>query len=630
MTHFILEIHTKETKSMISRYKGFFQEKFRSSKYLLGSKYGLIVGDFTEMNFYVEDSDEILLLETNLIQNMNIEDNKQKANTKQSALNASVIYDKKTQKILINSDPFGLDYYYIAATDHGFIISSHLKYIISLDPKLLNSLDYDAVIEFLYSHVILGSKTFFSKIKLLPYNCKIDIRDWERDSLNALFKSLENKENWFSFPNNYNFNVDASDKSIELSTKLNKIISSLFTIENPEVHFFLSGGLDSRVLITSIDEENLPNCSALTFDSSSKGFEMEKAKRVVDILKVKHKTKIVTPEFVVSNSFRYMWMTEGLANHVVSTLLDLIESIENPPLFFVDGFVGDAQFGGEFLRNLDKIVRSTDNPISRISKMMKYHDYVFPEREFYSLIKNSRNKIDRIIHKGLQEEIDLFWETKNPTQESETLLALIRGRGYTIGGPRTSDNFGITIMPFYHPQVFSSYIQAPPDLRANRNLEIQTLAHLNSKMISEKSTSQKWYKKLRLTRYGLKFLQFLEGIFNRKIVPSYSSVPYFEWMRSNIMYRSFIEDLIYNNKALIWNIIDSSATQKLFKRFMNRKNHDHKFLLHVIDLEIILQLFYSLKADSEPSIIRSDTLDFQKEMKIDIVLDAHKKITKSI
>ena len=253
---------------------------------------------------------------------------------------------------------------------------------------------------------------------------------------------------------------------------------------------------------------------------------------------------------------------------------------------------------------------------------------MFPEKKFLTLFQSNKSEINNILEKGLEQEINLFWGSSSDILDAETLLAIIRGRGYILGGPRTSDNIGITILPFYHPQIFNSYIETPPNLREKRKLELQTLSLLKPELIGTKSTSLKWYKRLQLARLGLKIMQIAEGIFKRKIIPTYSSVPYFEWMRENKEYRDLIEDIVFNDSSLLWSILDKNSTQLFFRRFFERKNHDHKFLIHILDLEIILRLFYSLKIDKKSIKIVSEILNKEWNLPINkSIIDQSKKLT---
>ena len=375
MTHYIVEFLKDKSKSKVMALESIFRNQFPVMKTFQSKNICLILGDFHEGNFNLSDSSTNLLLETNIIQNRNIEeDNKNKAHPLQSELNASILFDKNTKKIMINSDPFGLDYYYITALEDRIIVSSHIKYILQLHPVLLNQLDYDATIEYLFSHIIFGTKTLFKKIKLLPYNAIIELAEWEQTPESALSMSLEETRHWFDFQKNYEFSTILKDKAEEVKDLLDKFISSLYEKDSTNVHFFLSGGLDSRLLVSLIKDRNKERSQVLTFDSSHEGLELAKAMKVARMLNLHHHIEIVKPEHIVSNSFQQMWYTEGLSNHAVSTMLQLLLSIPESPIFFVDGFVGDAQFGGEFLKKLSKIVYSETNIVDRMYNIMKFQE----------------------------------------------------------------------------------------------------------------------------------------------------------------------------------------------------------------------------------------------------------------
>jgi len=68
--------------------------------------------------------------------------------SKNNDLNYSpiVTYDKKDQKIKIITDPFGLDFIYIALLSEGRLcFSSHLKYIILNEPRFLNEFSFETL-----------------------------------------------------------------------------------------------------------------------------------------------------------------------------------------------------------------------------------------------------------------------------------------------------------------------------------------------------------------------------------------------------------------------------------------------------------------------------------------------------
>jgi len=76
-------------------------------------------------------------------------------------------------------------------------------------------------------------------------------------------------------------------------------------------------------------------------------------------------------------------------------------------------------------------------------------------------------------------------------------------------------------------------------------------------------------------------------------------VPFFEWIRNKGRYYDFLNDILQDENCIIWNFLKQEETYKFFDNFVKRKNHLHKFLIHIIDLELILRMFYSLRDTNE-------------------------------
>lgn len=140
-----------------------------------------------------------------------------------------------------------------------------------------------------------------------------------------------------------------------------------------------------------------------------------------------------------------------------------------------------------------------------------------------------------------------------------------------------------------------------------------------------------WYTKFqdtKLIQFGLKVLKFLETVFGKRIIPIYSPLPFYEWLREKGEYYNFTVGIFENQDALIWNIIDRDSTLKLFNDFINRKNHLRKVITNIMDLEIILELFISLKEDNNSDVfLISNCTNMKKQFKINLDLKPLRKIT---
>ncbi|MFX1252636.1 MAG: asparagine synthase-related protein [Promethearchaeota archaeon] len=636
MTDFYLELSLNGFSSIDSVYlKKLFRKKFPKTEFVEQGAFLLYAADFDEKNFQIQNQNSITYFSMNHIEFPVLNADKTIVPRKrQVGLAPLISYDKEKHTIEIVTDPFGLKYIFVASIDKNKIaFSSHLKYLLLMNPGLLNKLDYDSIVQFLFSHFILAEKSFFKEIKLLPYNSIIKIKNWGKNSAQAIEKGLSEKEAWFNFPTKYDEEIeDPTERAKETGNIIQALLRTIYVNQDQKVAFMLSGGLDSRTLVATIPEEFKNESIAITFDSSAQGIEISKAKSVCKTVGIPHSTQIIGASDIVKNSFRHMWINEGLSNHAVSILLSLIESVEEP-VVFIDGTPGDAQFGGGFVPDAEEVLASAEKKASdtRIFEMVQVHGYSAPEESFFPSINNDKEKIMRILRQGFKEQSELMWETENEALELESLLVQTRCRYYTIGGAyKTVSEYGPVVLPYYHPEVFAKFVTVPPRFRKNRQFELLTLAHINKDLAEQPTTALNWLVKLKSAApHGLKrFMLRLEALTQKRLVPLTSAVPYAEWIRENKSYRRLIESLILEDKSLIWNILNKNSTQKIFRDFLKRKNPYKKFLLNVIDLEIIFRLFFSLKEDDSEILMISETTNDKISFRVGLSLENLQTLTK--
>jgi hypothetical protein len=596
----------------------------------MGGNYFLWVADFNEKNYTINrNNDQVFFSFDNLSLHQFSENKIPLAHPEQKGYSPLIAYNGSNNELCIITDPFGLHYIYISEiSENRIACSSHLKYIIWRNPSVLNKLNSNALTEYLFCHSILGCKTLFSDIRLLPYNTILKVINWGNDVEGAIERALKKKRFWFDFPTNYENMDDVTERANVVSVRLTELLEDLFTTQSSKLAFYLSGGLDSRTLVSAIPEKYINSSEALTFDSKLNGIEMKRATSVTNTLKIKHQKQVISADDIVKNCYKHIWLSEGLSNHVVSILLKLIENrIEKKVV--IDGFAGDAQFGGEFLPGIENYISKYNNKADRLREIVINHEYSFPRKVFGSIMREEEDNLEEVIRKGFQEHCDLIWPLENDILELETLLVLTRARCYTLGGIRSAENYSPVVLPFYHPEVYTEYIVVPPRLRKKRFLELETLKVLNKELFNISSTSNQWYVRiLKFAKYGYKSLSYLESLINKRLIPTYSPVPYFEWMREKGSYRKLVESILEDNNSIIWNILDANLTRKLFTDFFKRKNHLHKHLNHIIDLELILRLFYSVKDNEDEIILVDHTTGEKRTFEVNISLENAKKVTK--
>lgn len=621
LTHFLLIIRNSEKnhigpqiKQIFSRFK--FYEEFEKSNYQL------MVGDLYEDNYQLKGNNDQFELQTNKIKNPIISDGSKK---EVDSYGPNITVDSLHNHLSIETDPFGLEYVFAAVTqDNDLLISSHLKYIIFAEPTLIEQIDYDAAIEYIFGHFVLGYKTLFKKIKLLPYNANIQIADWEGDLPSKFNLAIQQYDFWYDFPKAYNGNLDFEEQSKKIAKIFSQVINKSYS-DDPTLptFFFLTGGFDSRLNISLIADEHKKKSKTLTYDTSDPGLEISKARQVSETLEIEHVSKIVGVSDICNNYIEHFWLSGGYTNHIASLLHPFLKEFEKP-YCYVDGYMGGTQFGGRFFVDIDNALPKYKKRNERLFSMLQTHNFSFPFKDFVKITKEEKNNIKNLLLEGIERHTTLMWPIDNEIMDLECQISQIRGRGYVNGNPLTIDQYAPVIKPFYHPLVFTNYIKLHHKYRRKSNLHKTILQDINPELLELDSTAKKWYNRIPFAKKGLKILQKVESITGLKIIPQYMAIPLKKWMKEEQYQETFIAPLIFNEDSIIWSIIDKEKTQQMFKDFYNHKNHLEKFLMHIIDLELTFRTFYSI-TELETVTVISDFFDKNISFDLKINLDCIRK-----
>lgn len=159
------------------------------------------------------------------------------------------IWDSNRQELLIANDRFGLCPLLYAHYDGKLLFAPEMKGILS-DPGFHRKLDFTALAEYTRFQFLLGNKTFFEGLKLLPnasllrYNLKTDCLTtqtyWDISHIPTL-------------PANLTF-----DDAVEEASRLFKAAIDNLTGGDYRFGVYLSGGVDSRVILGFIDRQRWP------------------------------------------------------------------------------------------------------------------------------------------------------------------------------------------------------------------------------------------------------------------------------------------------------------------------------------------------------------------------------------
>ena len=166
---------------------------------------------------------------------------------------AFAIYDEEKDEIIISRDEFGIKPLYFALFNHGLIFCSELNSLRNAMP-FKSSLNNQKVVEQLQHQYCTGNKTIYKGLNRLRPGETLIIQNGKiRESR---FRKLEVKRN----------------VSINESFFKRKIIETVKTHLRSDVPYclFLSGGIDSMLLLYCIMELKLKNITAFTMNVSTK------------------------------------------------------------------------------------------------------------------------------------------------------------------------------------------------------------------------------------------------------------------------------------------------------------------------------------------------------------------------
>lgn len=166
---------------------------------------------------------------------------------------AFAIYDEEKDEIIISRDEFGIKPLYFALFNHGLIFCSELNSLRNAMP-FKSSLNNQKVVEQLQYQYCTGNKTVYKGLNRLRPGETLIIKNGKIKE--SRFRKLEVKRN----------------VSINESFFKRKIIETVKTHLRSDVPYclFLSGGIDSMLLLYCIMELKLKNITAFTMNVSSK------------------------------------------------------------------------------------------------------------------------------------------------------------------------------------------------------------------------------------------------------------------------------------------------------------------------------------------------------------------------
>jgi len=501
-----------------------------------------------------------------------------------------VIGDLQNKRVLIVNDRLGTrPLYYVVKEDGGIIFASEVKAILQ-SKSLTKEIDHEALAQYFVFGEILGDKTLFRGIKVLPpasilTSRKADLRIgkyWD------LIHDYEDESN-----NTENSLVDGLVETLKNSVSKR--------LKGPHRYgHSLSGGLDSRAILSAASDAERRNLVAFTFGESGCD-EIRIARIVADRLNVKH----VIIEFKPSDLTKYfeeaVYLTDGMNTVVVSLLPYAFERLRKfADVFSFDIFL-DLLLAGNYL---DASLFRVKSDLELANLLYSKRGNLFSEGLLSRLLtKEYYRKVKGKAYKSLLTEIK---QSKGKTfaDKSDHFFAVNHLRRYVNMGIVIDRNYLESSCPTSDNEFFDLLLKIPPKLRMNRRIYVKFLKRLAPEMarIPYEQTLLPASAPFMLWKLSMKTLAVLRRV--RRIIWRVSKgrilvkdklryIHLDQYMRANEQWKRVIHKILLTKEAEIYKrgIFKMEGVRRLIEEHESGKADHWRRIAFLTSFELFIRMF---------------------------------------
>jgi len=489
----------------------------------------------------------------------------------------AIVLNIKEGFIELVSDPFGLNFLYYMRGADSFTFASEMKFLLSYDPSLCERVNRYAIVEYALLHYVLGDKTFFEDVHLLsPASVlKVDLGSFDYEI-----------KNYLSFPSEYSEVADYS-KALRRAKDLFVRSVNKRTIENAKL--MLSGGLDSRIILASINPKKRKTISCINFGNTSCD-DVRFARLIAERFQMNYNFHNISAETILKNMERHIWITEGGSNHLVSYLIPILE--KESPTAILDGYLGDAIYGASYLDKVDVKNASIQKVFQNMAIPKNIQKIVFT-REFY-------NEIQKYFYKSLKIEADRYSNVKDAILKIEYAMMNNRGRRYINCGSFTVKHYCPDLKPFFDKDFFEFYIKIPYHYRLKHKFYFDMIKQEYPELLSFPSTTTQGKKiekslwdriTLKLWKLSVYAKRIIEKFFPISLYEKNTYVPIDFWLRENREYRNRILDLLISPRTIKRGFFSKDGILRLLKEHDEKRHNYGWYFVLLADFELFHRLF---------------------------------------
>jgi len=496
-----------------------------------------------------------------------------------------VICNLKENKIIIANDRYGLRPLYYTMNNGKLMFASEIKAILE-DKTFKKELNDRTVADFFAFGEVLGNKTFFKSIEVLP-PASIFVYDGQNLSINQYW--------------DFNYEPDYSKSEDEFVDELIKTFKRAVEIrmkDDLRYGISLSGGLDSRVVVGAIDKEKRRNVLLFSYGPLDCD-EVKIAKKVSDVAGTKFQAIRITPEIIIDNAKRCIYLSDGLDYVGVSYIPPIHRIISNDIDVVFTGFMLDTGLSSMYLTKEIVNAKSDKELFNILSKKLR----LFSDKELGKLfVDEYYNRMKEYPSSSFKEAFDKVRE-RYPGNKSNLFGFRNHARRKTLMGHILMRFAVEDLNPAFDNEFVNIIRTIPPELRLHYHIYRKFLKKLSPELarIPYNKTMVRVDAPLILWRVGViyqqgkeKLKKSISKILKGKIslLNKRSYVNFDEWLRTNKKWKNYFRELLLSNETISTKkYFNQDYIKKLFQEHGDGNQSNSLKILYIASFELFLKLF---------------------------------------
>ena len=466
-----------------------------------------------------------------------------------------VIWDVVNRRLLVINDRYGIRPHYYTIIGEQLVLAPEVKAILRHAP-IKREMNDEAVAEFFAFGQVLGNKTFFEGIEVLPPA--------------SILEYQSGKISWQHYWD-YEYQEERAHISEdELAEQLARTFRQAVKRRVKDDHRYaisLSGGLDSRAIVAAIDKD----CPMTTITVGIDGCDEEIiARRVAARAGKEHWFIKLQPEALIPYAEKTIHTSDGMDTLMVSNLLFTHEQIRKEFNVLFQGLAGDLLLGGSFLSSLIMKAGNNQELVMAIASELSLYS---PDMLGQLFTSTYYPRVKGIAMHSLAEQLSQV-PGKHPGNRADRFFLQNRVRRGTIMGSVIARSKLEEAYPTFDNDFIELILRLSPELRLNYRIYKKFLKKLSPELarIPWQRCGVRADAPFALQQVGLicqtgkaRLKNLLWALSGGKvfILNRHGYVNFEEWLRPKQGWRDFITEILLDERTLSRGLFNPDYIKRL-------------------------------------------------------------------